>query len=89
MVDDQPTFILEDGSIIEKEQIGFIHHSYGEHPDDSFYEKFTKNDINFIINNNIECAIEMVAEDDDEESDAFEGRRVPRLYKNKVIIHFK
>lgn len=86
MVDDQPTFLLEDGTIIDTEKIGFIAHSYGEHPEDSFYEKFTKHDVTFIINNKVECQIEMRTESDDEDD---LHNRVPRLYKGKVIIHFK
>lgn len=80
MVDEQPTFTLEDGTIIDTDKIGYICSQYGVSPDDCFYERFTKDDVSFIIDNDVDCEIEMV--DDD-------GFRTPKLYKGKIIIHFK
>ena len=80
MVDEEPTFVLEDGTIIDTCKIGYISNSYGVFDEDCFYEKFTKNDVSFVIDNNVECQIEMIND---------EAERVPKLYKGKVIIHFK
>lgn len=82
--DEEPTFVLLDGTIIDTNKIGYIAHNYGEHPDDSFYDKFTKDDVAFIQDNKIECEIEMMYEGEGAESE-----KVPKLYKGKVIIHFK
>lgn len=82
--DEEPTFVLLDGTIIDTNKIGYIAHNYGEHPDDSFYDKFTKDDVAFIQDNKIECEIEMMYDGEDSESE-----KVPKLYKGKVIIHFK
>lgn len=93
LVDEKPTFILEDGTIIETEKIGYVAHTYGLSPEDCSYDRFTTADINFIIDNNIECEIEMMDEfsDSDEYDNVglFEGERKLKLYKGKVIIHFK
>lgn len=93
LVDDKPTFILEDGTIIETEQIGYIAHTYGLAPEDSFYDRFTKADVDFIVDNDIECEIEMMDEFTNPEEyygvGLFEGERKPKLHKGKVIIHFK
>lgn len=80
MVDDEPTFLIDDGTIIDTDKIGYICSQYGINTDDCFYEKFTKDDVSFIIDNNVNCEIEMVDED---------GFRSPKLYRNKIIIHFK
>jgi|694.fasta_scaffold12226_17 hypothetical protein len=86
--DEQPTFVLLDGSIIDTDKIGYIAHNYGEHPEDSFYDRFTKEDVSFIQDNKIECEIEMVY-DSDEDGHHAESEKIPKLYKGKVIIHFK
>ena len=82
--DEQPTFVLLDGTIIDANKIGYIAHNYGEHPDDSFYDKFTKDDVSFIQDNKVECEIEMMYDGEDAKAE-----KVPKLYKGKVIIHFK
>lgn len=93
LVDNEPTFLLEDGTIIETEKIGYIAHNYGLSRDDCFYDKFTKNDVDFIVDNNVECEIEMMDEftnpEQYENVPLFEGERKPKLHKGKVIIHFK
>lgn len=83
--DEKPTFVLEDGTIIDAEKVGYVSQSYGEHPDDAFYDKFTKDDVSFIQDNNVECEIEMMYED---EENPLPSSIVPRLYKGKIIIHF-
>jgi len=89
LVDDEPTFLLDDGTIIETDQIGYIAHNYGVSHDDCFYDKFTKNDVDFIVDNNVECEIEMIDEYSDSDSYASDSRKRPKLHKGKVIIHFK
>jgi hypothetical protein len=92
LVEDDYSFILEDGTIIEKEMVGWIAHTYGNYPEDSFYDKFTIDDAIFIQNNNIECEIEMMDEftnpEEYEGVPLFEGVKKPKLYKGKIIIHF-
>lgn len=90
MVDELPTFVLEDGTIIDTNKIGYVANSYGVFDEDLFYEKFTKNDISFIVENNIECHIEVIDEftDTKEYIGTAEGFRKPKLYKGKVIIHY-
>jgi len=80
LVDDQPTFTLEDGTIIDAEKVGYIVHESGIHPEDYIYDRFTKYDISFIIDNDVQCEIELMDED---------GFRTPKLHRGKVIIHFK
>lgn len=80
MVDEEATFLLDDGSIVDTEKIGYICSHYGVSPEDCYYDRFTKDDIAFIINNKVDCEVEMIDED---------GFRSPKLYKGKIIIHFK
>jgi hypothetical protein len=92
MVDNDYSFILEDGTVIEKDRIGWIAHDYGNYPEDSFYEKFCLDNAFFVANNGIECEIEMMDEftnpEEYEGVPLFEGERKPKLYKGKIIIHF-
>ena len=93
MVEDEPTFILEEGSIIDTKLVGYISNSYGGHTENAFFDRITKEDIRFIMDNNIECEIEMMDEFTDpelyEDVPMFEGERKPKLYKGKIIIHLK
>ena len=93
MIEDEPTFILEDGSIIDTKLVGYISKTYGGHPENSFFDRITKEDIKFIMDNNIELEIEMMDEFTDpelyEDVPMFEGDRKPKLYKGKIIIHLK
>lgn len=93
MVDEQPTFLLDDGSIIDSDKIGYICSHYGLSAEDCYYDKFTKDDVSFIINNKVDCEIEMMDEFSNPEefgnSGLYDGERMPKLYKGKVIIHFK
>ena len=93
LVDDKPEIELEDGTIIEYRNIGYISHNYGHHPLDSFYDLITPADIHFIIKNNIVIEVEMIDEFSNPEEyngvPLFEGIAKPKKYKNKVIIHLK
>jgi hypothetical protein len=93
LVDEEPTFLLQDGTVIDSDKIGYVAHTYGLSPEDCFYDKFNAYDITFIIENNVECEIEMVDEFTNpelyENVPLYEGERKPKLYKGKVIIHFK
>lgn len=93
MVEDEPTFILEDGSIVDTSLVGYIANSYGESENDYFYDRITKEDIKFIMDNNIDCEIEMMDEFTNpemyEDVPLFEGERKPQLHKGKIIIHLK
>lgn len=90
MVDNEYTFVLEDGTILEKEVIGWVANKFDNY---SFYDKFTANDALFILDNNIECEVEMMDEFSNPEEYAgvplFEGERKPKTHKGKVIIHLK
>jgi hypothetical protein len=52
----------------------------------------SKEDIKFILENNIECAIEMYNEplesDDFLDESLYQGEANVKLYKGKVIIHY-
>jgi hypothetical protein len=93
MWEDMPTIDVEEGTTIEHEQIGFIGHNYGGYPEDVYYEKITKEDIQFILDNEVDCEIEMIDEflGSGESSDEllFEGELIPKLHKGKVIIYLK
>lgn len=93
MVEDEPTFILEDGTIIDTKMVGYISHNYGIHPEDAFFDRITKDDIRFIMDNEIECFIEMMDEFTNPEFyegvPLFEGEKKPKLHKGKIIIHLK
>ncbi len=93
LVDDKPEIELEDGTIIEHKNIGYISHTYGNYPMDSFYDLITSADIHFIIKNNIVVEVEMIDEFSNPEEyngvHLFEGIAKPKKYKNKVIIHLK
>lgn len=86
------SFLLEDGTTIESDKIGWIVNSYGEFPEDSFYEKFTDETANFIFHNDIECEIEMMDEFTNPEEfldvPLFESEPKPKLYKGKILIYF-
>ena len=92
LVGDDYSFILEDGTIFEKDMIGWIAHTYGNYPEDSFYDRFTIDDAIFIQNNKIECEVEMMDEftnpEQYEDVPLYEAERKPKLYKGKIIIHF-
>ena len=92
MVEDDYSFVLEDGTVIEKDMIGWVAHTYGNYPEDSFYDKFDIDEAMFVLNNNIECDIEMMDEftnpEHYEDVPLFEGERKPKLYKGKIIIHY-
>lgn len=85
------SFVLEDGTIIGRDKIGWIANNYGNYPEDSFYERFCLDDAFFVVNNSIECEIEMMDEftnpEHYEDVPLFEGERKPKLYKGKIIIH--
>lgn len=89
--DDTTTIDIEDGSVVEENQIGYIGHNYGGYPEDVYYEKITKEDIQFILDNDVECEIEMIDEflgqGETSEELLFEGDLVPKLHKGKVIIY--
>ena len=91
--DGQPTIDVENGSHIENDKIGYIGNDYGTYPNYLHYEKITKEDIKFILDNDIECEIEMVDEfdiDEDISSDYISSSDlVPKLHKGKVIIYLK
>lgn len=90
MLDDEYTFVLQDGTIIEREQIGWI---VNQIDSQYSYERFTSYDALFILDNKIECEIEMMDEFTNPEEyygvPLYEGERKPRLYRGKVIIHYK
>lgn len=92
MVDNVYSFVLEDGTIIEKDSIGWIAQSYGNYPEDIFYNRFSFDEAIFVVNNNIECEIELIDEITNpemyEDVPLYETERKPKLYKNKIIIHF-
>lgn len=87
MVDDEYTFLLEDGTIIESDKIGWV--NVGSMGFD-IYEKFTHEDAQFIIEQEIDCEIEMIDEFSAPEEyqgvGLFEGEPKPKLHKGKVII---
>lgn len=83
LVDDEPTFVMQDGTVIDTDQIGYVATPYSISPEDCYYDRFTKSDVSFIIDNNVQCEIEM--REDGEIGDD----RVPRLYRGKIIIHYK
>lgn len=92
MVEDDYSFVLEDGTVIEKDMIGWVSHTYGNYPEDSFYDKFDIDEAMFVLNNNIECEIEMMDEftnpEHYEDVPLFEAERKLKLYKGKIIIHY-
>ena len=92
MWEENPTIDIEDGTTIPYEKIGWIACQYGGYPEDVFYEKMTKEYIKFILENSIECAIEMYNEplesDDFLDESLYEGEANVKLYKGKVIIHY-
>jgi hypothetical protein len=92
MVDDDYSFVLGDGTVIEKDMIGWIAETYGNYPEDCFYNKFSLDEAIFVANNNIECEIEMMDEFTNpelyEDTPLYEGERKLKLYKGKIIIHF-
>jgi hypothetical protein len=87
MVDDEYTFLLEDGTIIESDKIGWV--NVGSMGFDIF-EKFTDEDAQFIIEQEIDCEIVMIDEFTNPEEyngvPLFEGQPKPKLHKGKVII---
>lgn len=89
--EEMPTIDIENGTTITHESIGFIGHNFGGFPKDLHYEKITKDDIKFILENEVECEIEMVDEfeSDEEINDElmFHGDLTPKLHKGKVIIY--
>jgi hypothetical protein len=91
--DGQLTIDVENGSQIEDDKIGYIGHNYGAYPDYLHYEKINKDDIKFILDNDIECEIEMIDEfdiDEDISSDYISSSDlIPKLHKGKVIIYLK
>ena len=93
MLDDEPTFVLLDGTIIDPKQVGWISRSYLTGCEDSFLEPITKSDIDFILNNEIDCEIEMVtdcgSQKDYDDMEFYDAEKKPKLYKGKVIIHLK
>ena len=93
LIDEEPTFILENGTIIDTNLVGYISKSFGGHTENSFFDKITKEDIRFIMDNDVECEIEMMDEftnpDMFEDIPMFESERTPKLYKGKIIIHLK
>jgi hypothetical protein len=87
MVDDEYTFLLEDGTIIESDKIGWVNvGSFGF----EILERFTKEDAKFIIDQDIDCDIKMMDEFSDPQEyigvPLFEGEQKPKLHKGKVII---
>jgi len=93
IVDGKPQVELEDGTIFEHKQIGYIAHGWGIKPTDFIYDLVTPSDIEFILNNNIAIEVEMVDEFTNPEHyngvPLFEGVAKPKLIKNKIIIHLK
>jgi hypothetical protein len=93
MVDEEPTFILQDGSIIDTKLVGYIRSGYDGSIENTFFDRITKDDIKFIMNNNIELEIEMMDEFTNPENyddvPLFEGERKPKLHKGKIIINLK
>ena len=91
MVDDDYSFVLGDGTVIEKDSIGWIAETYGNSPDDCFYNKFSLDEALFVDSNNIECEIEMTDEftnpEHYEDVPLYEGERKPKLHKGKIIIY--
>ena len=92
MVENDYSFVLEDGTVIEKDLIGWIAEMYGNYPEDCFYNKFALDEAIFVANNKIYCEIEMMDEftnpEHYEDTPLYEGERKPKLYKGKIIIHF-
>lgn len=93
IVDGKPQVELEDGTIFEHKQIGYIAHGWGIKPTDFIYDLITPSDIEFILNNDISIEVEMVDEFTNPELydnvPLFEGLAKPKLIKNKIIIHLK
>jgi hypothetical protein len=93
IVDEKPQVELEDGTIIEHKQIGYIAHGWGIKPTDFIYDLITPSDIEFILQNEIDIEVEMVDEFSSpelyENIPLFEGLAKPKLIKNKIIIHLK
>jgi hypothetical protein len=91
--DGQITIDVENGSQIEEDKIGYIGHNYGSYPEDLHFERILKDDIKFILDNDVECEIEMVDEfdiDEDISSDYIDSSDLtPKLHKGKVIIYLK
>lgn len=87
MVDDDYTFLLEDGTIIESDKIGWV--NVGSMGFD-ILERFTHEDAQFIIEQEIDCDILMMDEFSDPQEyidvPLFEGEQKPKLHKGKVII---
>lgn len=88
LIDEEPTFVMLDGTIIDTKQVGWICRSYMS-PEDAFLERITKSDIDFIMDNDIECEIELESLVSDENDGFFDAERKPRLKSGKVIIHLK
>ena len=90
MVDGEYTFLLEDGTTIEKDMVGWVANGFDNY---SFFDKFSINDALFILDNNIECEVEMTDEFTNPEEYSgvplFEGGRKPKTYKGKVIFYLK
>ena len=87
MVDDEYTFLLEDGTIIERDKIGWVNvGNIGF----EILERFTDEDARFIIEQEIDCDIQMIDEFSDpkhyQDIPLFEGEQQPKLHKGKVII---
>lgn len=91
LIEDEPTFIMEDGTIIDQAKVGWVAINFGGYPEDIYYDKVTEEHIQFILDNNIPLEIEMVdtPNQNDGEWTYYESDRKPRLHKGKIIIHFK
>lgn len=87
------TIDVENGSLIEDDKIGYLGHDFGSYPEDLHFEKITKDDIKFILENDVDCEIEMIDEfdiDEDISSNYISSADlVPKLHKGKVIIYLR
>lgn len=91
LVDTDYYFVLQDGTEIERDKIGWVAND-NTYSYDSSLEKFGLDDALFVINNNIQCEIEMMDEftnpEQYENVPLFEGERKIKFFKGKIIIHY-
>lgn len=91
LIDREPLFIMDDGTIIDEDKIGYVAINYTGHTHDVIYEEITQEHLDFIIHNDIPLEIEMCDnfQIKDEEWEMYDMERTPKLHKGKIIIHYK
>ena len=91
--DGLPQIELDNGMLIEHDRIGYIAERYTGWSTDYNLEPISQAEINFIIENDIDIEVEVV--DEFSNPELYEGvgwgdgEVMPKLHKNKIIIHYK